>query len=122
MGIELEPGFWIAEAAAMQVPLQTIPGVPARREGSVPVEVTFDEAPGGALSVIVNNRIVGFAPPSELDRLMRYRADSETSFAGELVFAEGLWRIWVGLGPRPVPPSGELAPPEPRIFGFSLRR
>ncbi|WP_236123010.1 hypothetical protein [Cellulomonas palmilytica] len=136
--IEVDDGFHVAEAPALQRAIVQVLG--ADKVGGVPVpaELELEEGREGALVVVWRNMIVGFVPP---DRTAELTARLPGGHAVGVVHGcvhpevhevprDGddrhgvLWRVWAGPAPDAFPEVPEdldrLAVPERTILGIPL--
>ncbi|ASR57043.1 hypothetical protein CBP52_16635 [Cellulomonas sp. PSBB021] len=140
MTIEVDDGFHIAEAPALQRAIVQVLGMD--RVGGVPVPAELQLEPGreGALVVVWRNMIVGFVPPERAGELTaRLPGGRAVGVVHGCVHPEVhelprdgddrhgvLWRVWAGPVPETFPevPQGldRLDVPERAILGIPLAR
>ncbi|WP_413452596.1 hypothetical protein AA0Y32_09965 [Georgenia phoenicis] len=121
---DVGPGFWVAEAGALQRAIVTALGADARGRPEVRARLELSAGAEGRVVVVWRNVIVGFVPPDHaapLRRQLEAAGRATLVAAGSVVRADGQWRIWLGEGtPVGEPPADELTPPPATIFGISL--
>ena len=138
--IEVEDGFHVAEAPALQRAIVQVQG--HDKVGGVPVPPELELEPGreGALVVVWRNMIGGFGPPDRAaDLTARLPQGRAVGVVHGCVHPEVhdvprdgddrhgvLWRVWVGPVPEVFPevPEGldRLAVPERTILGIPVSR
>lgn len=124
--IDLESGFWVAEAAALQHAITSIPGVSTRHPAPLAVTLELSTGDDDRVVIAAHNRLVGFAPEdvrAELRALLAASATGRLRAEGQVRLFEDVWRIWAGPAPVapqrwPSPPADRLPAPEPTIFGI----
>ncbi|MFC4553769.1 hypothetical protein [Georgenia faecalis] len=126
---DVGPGFWVAEASAVQHAI--VSALTAAERAGAGGPATLQLSPGAEGRVVVQwrNLIVGFAPPTSaasLRRQLEAAGKAPVVLDGRVVVApDGLWRIWAGPGEPVGPPPGaeadEIAPATSAIFGIALR-
>ncbi|WP_193311409.1 hypothetical protein [Georgenia satyanarayanai] len=122
---DIGPGFWVAEAGAMQRAIGTALGGADRSRSVVAAHLELSAGAEGRVVVVWRNVIVGFVPPDHAPPLLPQieAAGRATVVApGRVVERDGQLRIWAGEGePTGRPPTDELSPPPATIFGIALR-
>lgn len=121
---DVGPGFWVAEATAMQRAIITALGAAERAHPRVPARLELSPGAEGRVVVVWRNVIVGFVPPEHaapLRRQLEVAGKATLVSAGVVVEVGGRRRIWAGEGdPTGSPPVDELAAPPTTIFGMNL--
>ena len=127
MHAEIDAGFWVTEAPALQRAIRNALHGLLTPQTPVPAELSFDHGLEGRVVVAWRNHIVGFVPADRSADLARQLADA----APAPLVAEGTvhrhgdeLRIWAGpewLGDElPQYPASEIEPSPPRIFGIQM--
>ena len=123
---DVGPGFWAAEAQAMQRILRSTMLSGERRLAVIAARLQFTAGVDGRVVVLWRNTIAGFVPGDRAAALRQQLAEAGEARLvadGEVREHGGLFRIWVGSWSGttvPEPPSDEIAPEPTRILGIPL--
>ena len=126
MHADVGPGFWAAEAQAMQRILRSTILSEERQLAVISAQLRFTPGVEGRVVVLWRNTIAGFVPGDRAGALRQQlteAGDARLVSDGEVREHGGLLRIWVGSWPGtpvPEPPIDEIVPEPTRILGIPL--